>query len=169
MSPFYVSCALLMGLQQRHEHANDDDSNPDHIFWKHRRKSEYLNHIYAQSCKRFYLTWNEKFTKILTFCCSASGSGDEMLWDADVTLCCVFYTLRNDTWTPHLSIRLGQNETGQKHWPHLSGKLKMKQDIFFGCLNSGIPGGSSCQCESVGVFNWYCGRHVTALLQLLSH
>lgn len=134
MSPFYVSCALLMGLQQRYEHANDDDSNPDHIYWKHRRVSENLNHIYTHLCKinvRFVLDVNEKFAKLLTYCCSASGRGDEMLWDADVTLCCAFYTLSNDTWTPHLSVKLGQNETGQKHWPHLSGKVKMKQDIFF--------------------------------------
>lgn len=96
-------------------------------------------------------TWHEKFAEnahlLLLFC----WSGAEMLWDADVTLfCCAFYTVSNVTCctTP---VILGQNETGQKHWPHLSGRVKMKQDIFFfGCPNSGIPQGSSCQWKVCG-------------------
>lgn len=39
MLPFYVSCAHLMGFQQSYEHWNDGDSNPEHIFWNHSKKS----------------------------------------------------------------------------------------------------------------------------------
>lgn len=102
--------------------------------------------------------------QMLTFCCCLLiRSWDAVRCWCDTVLLCLLY--REQCHLLYHTCQSGSKWNGpETHWPHLSGRVKMKQDIFlfffFWMPKFWDSSRKFLSVESVGVFNWYCRRHL---------